>query len=125
MPLGKDTANLPNHTTCATRVLYFSTFFNYLLSFSIVLGKHYSCSCEYSDSGIVSFNCTFKNQVVHLMCSFDGGEPEGCAFPLELSAFIYGLAPHTVEVTAYGIFGLNITIPFTFQITDREFSLHS
>ena len=73
----------------------------------------------------MGFDCIFKNRVVLLMCSFDGGEPEVCAFPLELSAITYGLAPHTIDVTAYDIFGLNITIPFTFQLIDREFSLHS
>ena len=65
--------------------------------------------------------------MVLLMCSFDGGEPEVCAFPLVISPFIYGLAPHTVEVevTAYDFFGQNITFPHTFQLTYREFSLHS
>ena len=73
----------------------------------------------------MSFDCTFKNGVVLLMCSFDGGEPEVCAFPLELGVFTYGLAPHTVEVTAYDIFGLNITILFPFQLNDDcEFSLY-
>ena len=71
----------------------------------------------------MGIDCIFKNRVVLLMCSFDGGEPEVCAFPLELSAITYDLVPHTIEVAAYDIFGLNITIHL--PLTDREFSLQS
>ena len=69
----------------------------------------------------MGIDCIFKNRVVLLMCSFDGGEPEVCAFPLDLPAITYGPAPRTIDVTAYDIFGLNITIHL--PVTDREFSL--
>ena len=56
-----------------------------------------------------------------MKCSVDGGVPEICSFPLEVTAGTYGLDPHILEVTAFDVFGLNMTLPLHFQLGDREF----
>ena len=68
------------------------------------------------------FDCTFTNRVMFTTCSFDGGEPEMCSFPLKVSSITFGLDFHTIEVTAYDVFGLNMTFSLYFSLVDREFS---
>ena len=62
-----------------------------------------------------------SNSAELLMCSFDGGEPETCSFPLEVDTLTFGVVPQSTEVTVYDEQGLNLTFSFNFDFADGMF----
>ena len=67
-------------------------------------------------SGRVTIDCSFSNEVVSGMCSFDGGPLENCSFPLELGIDRFGTDNHTVEVTVVDVFGQSLTFSRNFVV---------
>ena len=64
---------------------------------------------------------TFNFEPTRVICSFDGGEPENCSFPLYFSISQFGLSQHTVEVTVFDVSGKSLTLTANFRLADREF----
>ena len=71
--------------------------------------------------GRQTFSCGSNNQLVSVMCSFDGGPEENCSFPLVLGIGRFGTDEHTVVVTATDEFGQSQILTFTFQLIERKF----
>ena len=65
--------------------------------------------------------CGFSNEVVSIMCSFDGGPLENCSFPLELGIGRFGTDNHTVLVMVTDVFGQSLRLVFNFRIAERTF----
>ena len=93
---------------------------NTMYKYSFLIGYSYGFCNSNAGTGWQVFDCTFSNQVVLMKCSVDGGVPEICSMPFEVTVFTYGLDPHILEVTAYDVFGLNMTLTQHFQLDDRE-----
>ena len=58
-----------------------------------------------------------------MMCTFDGGEAEICSFTVIVTFNRFGLDRHTLELTAYDIFGQALNHSLDFQLDSREFHL--
>ena len=70
--------------------------------------------------GRETINCSATNTIASITCSFDGGEPENCRFPLELTIDRFGTDNHTVVVTIVDVFGQSGTVEFQFTLAERE-----
>ena len=59
-----------------------------------------------------------------MMCTFDGGEAEICSFTVTVTFERFGVGiMHTLELTAYDIFGQALNHSLDFQLDSREFHL--
>ena len=69
--------------------------------------------------GRMNIDCTASN-VVTAVCSFDGGPPEPCTFPLQLGFLQFGFIPHTLNVTFTDSFSNTVHRFFDFIIARSE-----
>ena len=65
-------------------------------------------------------SCSFTNPVASILCSFDGGEPEECFFPLIATVERFGIGEHSVVVTATDRFGQTFSITVGFTISGKQ-----
>ena len=72
--------------------------------------------------GRETIQCQSNNQLVSVVCSFDGGPEESCSFPLVLEFGRFGTDQHTVVVNATDAFGQFQILSFTFQLIERKFT---
>ena len=73
--------------------------------------------------GRLRFECVFTNRLSLVMCTFDGGEAEICSFTVTVTFDRFGVDMHTLELTAYDIFGQALNHSLDFQLVSREFHL--
>ena len=71
-------------------------------------------------AGRQTFVCSSNNQLISIMCSFDGGPAEDCSFPLVVGIDRFGTDNHTLVVTVVDVFGQSLNFSFGFQLTERE-----
>ena len=74
----------------------------------------------YAVPGRQEFDCSFSNPVESVSCSFDGGEPENCSFPLKVEIGRFGTDNHTVVVTVVDEFGQSLNLTFNFRLIERK-----
>ena len=70
--------------------------------------------------GRVVVDCQFNSQLESVVCSYDGGAPENCSFPLVFEFGRFGPHSHTVVVNVVDVFGRSINITQFFTLGDRE-----
>ena len=70
--------------------------------------------------GHQTFTCQSSNQLVSVMCSFDGGPVENCSLPLEVGIDRFGIDSHTVVITVTDEFGQSLSVTFNFRLIERE-----
>ena len=70
--------------------------------------------------GSQKFICTSNNQLVSVVCSFDGGPAESCSLPLDVGIDRFGTDNHTVVITVTDEFGQSLSVSFNFRIIERE-----
>ena len=70
--------------------------------------------------GRQTFLCASNNQLVSIVCSFDGGPEENCSFPLVVGIGRFGTEQHTVIVTATDVYGQIQILNFTFALIERK-----
>ena len=92
----------------------------------IVLGEPLDGACGVADAVggpqlQAEIGCSFTNPVASILCSFDGGEPEECSFPLIATAERFGIGGHSVLVTATDRFGQTFSITVGFTIRRKQF----
>ena len=73
-------------------------------------------------SGQQTFLCDSNNELVSIMCSFDGGETENCSFPLVVAVDRFGIGCHTVDITVRDVFGQSLDLSFSFRFEERKIS---
>ena len=71
-------------------------------------------------SGREMFECQFNTPLVFMMCSYDGGAPENCSFPLTFHFERFGLDAHTVVVNVVDAIGRSLNITQVFSVSNRE-----
>ena len=64
--------------------------------------------------GHETFECESNNELVSILCSFDGGPEESCSFPLEVEIDSLGTE---LVMNATDVFGQSLAV--TFQLTER------
>ena len=80
----------------------------------------FSGSCGpigFSVSGRETFDCTFNNELVSVMCSFDGGAVENCSLPLVVDFSRFGTDNHTVVLTGTDVFGQTASVSLSFRVS--------
>ena len=71
-------------------------------------------------AGRQTFLCNSTNELVSIVCSFDGGDVENCSFPLEVRIDRFGTDPHTVVVNVVDVFGQSLDLPLNFTLIPRK-----
>ena len=71
-------------------------------------------------AGRQTFLCNSTNELVSIVCSFDGGDVENCSFPLEVGIDRFGTDNHTVVVTVVDVFGQSLNLTFNFTLSPRK-----
>ena len=77
------------------------------------------CSVE-GVPGRETYICNASNPIASITCSFDGGQPENCTFPLELTIDRFGTDNHTLVLTIVDMFGQTFSREFEFTLIERE-----
>ena len=72
-------------------------------------------------AGRQTFHCDSTNELVSIVCSFDGGDVENCSFPLEVGIDRFGTDNHTVVVTVVDEFGQSLNLTLDFNLTPRKY----
>ena len=73
--------------------------------------------------GRETFDCTFNNELVSVMCSFDGGAAENCPLPLVVDFSRFGTDDHTVVLTATDVFGQTASVSLSFRLSVQRKTL--
>ncbi|CAI8024290.1 hypothetical protein GBAR_LOCUS14117 [Geodia barretti] len=112
-----------NHTLVVTVVDEFGQTLELVFEFSLieVLPPITELEGECGAFGVTGrqrFDCTFSNNLTSITCSFDGGEAEGCFFPVIVDFERFGTENHTLVVTVVDEFGQFLDIVFEFQLTE-------
>ena len=91
-----------------------------LLSDSIMTELTVTCVAGVG-AGSQIFDCDSTNELVSIVCSFDGGDVENCSFPLEVRIDRFGTELHTVIVTVVDEFGQSLNLTLDFNLTPRKY----
>ena len=70
--------------------------------------------------GRQNFACEATNQIASVTCSFDGGPPETCTFPVVARIDRFGTDNHTLVVTVVDVFGQSVSQEFDFRLVECE-----
>ena len=70
--------------------------------------------------GRETIRCGVTNPIASITCSYDGGLPENCIFPLELTIDRFGTDSHTLVVTIVDVFGQTSVQQLDFALAERE-----
>ena len=71
-------------------------------------------------AGRQTFACEATNTIASVTCSFDGGPPETCTFPVVARIDRFGTDNHTLVVTVVDVFGQSVSQEFDFRLIERE-----
>jgi hypothetical protein len=64
------------------------------------------------------FRCSFNNTIASVVCSFDGGTPENCTFPVVVGIDRFGTDNHTLLVTVLDVFEQTVSQEFFFRLIE-------
>jgi hypothetical protein len=71
--------------------------------------------------GRQTFDCESSNQLLYVLCRYDGTEIEDCSFPVVVGFDRFGTEKHTVEFAVYDEFQQVESVLFNFQLLERKY----